>query len=134
VLVAVAGYARVEEEVPAAYLFSYDLLTDIALVAAAIAPGVSARSRRKARAQEQVRVLIAAEERREADRRRRGPASPALGIRAGASWSGAAGACRSLAVQRAARVMACMARAQYAAPAAREAATARAGLAGASQG
>ncbi|WP_336713146.1 sensor histidine kinase [Arthrobacter sp. USHLN218] len=71
VLVSVAAYARVEEGVPAAYLFSYDLLTDIALVAAAIALGVSVRSRREARAhQEQVRLLIAAEERREADRRR----------------------------------------------------------------
>jgi signal transduction histidine kinase len=71
VLVSVAGYARVEEGVPAAYLFSYDLLTDIALVAAAIALGVSVRSRRETRAhQEQVRVLVAAEERREADRRR----------------------------------------------------------------
>ncbi|MFE7630749.1 sensor histidine kinase [Kocuria sp. NPDC057446] len=70
VLVSVAAYFRVDEGLPAAYLVSYDLLTDVALVAAAIALGVSVRSRRELRAQqERLRALAAAEERREADRR-----------------------------------------------------------------
>lgn len=70
VLVSVAAYFRVEEGLPTSYLVSYDLLTDVALVAAAIALGVSVRSRRELRAhQERLRALAAAEERREADHR-----------------------------------------------------------------
>ncbi|NVC22605.1 sensor histidine kinase [Kocuria salina] len=70
VLVSVAAYFRVEEGLPASYLVSYDLLTDVALVAAAIALGVSVRSRRELRAhEERLRALAAAEERHEAERR-----------------------------------------------------------------
>lgn len=70
VLVSVAAYFRVDEGLPAAYLVSYDLLTDVALVAAAIALGVSVRARRELRAhQERLRALAAAEERHEAGRR-----------------------------------------------------------------
>lgn len=69
-LVVVAAYFRVEEGLPGSYLFSYDLLTDVALAAAAIALGVSVRARRDAREhQEQLRGLAAAEERNEAQRR-----------------------------------------------------------------
>lgn len=70
VLVSVAAYFRVDEGLPTTYLLSYDLLTDIALVAAAIALGVSVRSRRELRAhQERLRALAAADERHEAARR-----------------------------------------------------------------
>lgn len=70
VLISVAAYSRVEEGLPNSYLVSYDLLTDVALAAAAIALGVSVRARRDARAhQEQLRALTAAEERRETERR-----------------------------------------------------------------
>lgn len=70
VLVSVAAYFRVDEGLPVSYLVSYDLLTDIALVAAAVALGVSVRSRRELRVQqERLRALTAAEERREAERR-----------------------------------------------------------------
>nr|KHD96600.1 histidine kinase [Kocuria polaris] len=70
VLVSVAAYFRVDEGLPASYLVSYDLLTDVALVAAAIALGVSVRSRRETRDhQERLRASAAAEERREAERR-----------------------------------------------------------------
>ncbi|MEX5270695.1 sensor histidine kinase [Kocuria sabuli] len=70
VLVSVAAYFRVHEGLPTSYLVSYDLLTDVALVAAAVALGVSVRSRRELRAhQERLRALAAAEEHREADRR-----------------------------------------------------------------
>ncbi|MFF0990944.1 sensor histidine kinase [Kocuria nitroreducens] len=70
VLVSVAAYFRVDEGLPASYLVSYDLLTDVALVAAAVALGVSVRSRRELRAhQERLRALAAAEQRHAADRR-----------------------------------------------------------------
>lgn len=70
VLVSVAAFFRVDEGLPVAYLLSYDLLTDVALVAAAIALGVGVRSRRELRAHEEhLRALTAAAERREAERR-----------------------------------------------------------------
>ncbi|WP_413450399.1 sensor histidine kinase [Georgenia phoenicis] len=70
VLVSVAAYFRIREGMPAAYLLSYDLLTNVALVAAAVALGVSVRDRRAIRAhEERVRALIAAEHAREAERR-----------------------------------------------------------------
>lgn len=70
VLVSVAAYFRVQEGLPASYLISYDLLTDVALIAAAIALGVSVRSRRELRAQqERLRALTAAEQRHEIERR-----------------------------------------------------------------
>ncbi len=70
VLVAVAAFARLHEGLPAAYLYSYDLLTEIALAAAAIALGVSVRSRREIRAFEQrERRRRAADQRREAEQR-----------------------------------------------------------------
>ncbi|WP_113904248.1 MULTISPECIES: sensor histidine kinase [Brevibacterium] len=69
-LIAVAGYARLHEGLPAAYLYSYDLLTDIALAAAAIALAVSVRSRREIRAhEERERQRGIADQRREAQRR-----------------------------------------------------------------
>ncbi|MCC3301608.1 sensor histidine kinase [Arthrobacter sp. zg-Y895] len=69
-LVVVAAYFRVEEGLPGSYLFSYDLLTDVALAAAAIALGVSVRARGETRRhQERLRSLAAAEERNEARRR-----------------------------------------------------------------
>ncbi|MCV2489870.1 sensor histidine kinase [Geodermatophilus sp. YIM 151500] len=70
VLVAVAGWARVAEGLPTTYLLSYELLTNVALVAAAIALGVSVRARRETRSsQERLRELTAAEHAREAERR-----------------------------------------------------------------
>ncbi|MEX5257634.1 sensor histidine kinase [Kocuria arenosa] len=70
VLVSVAAYFRVDEGLPTTYLVSYDLLTDVALVAAAVALGVSVRSRRELRAhEERLRALATAEERHEAARR-----------------------------------------------------------------
>ena len=70
VLVAVAAVARVADGLPTTYLLSYELLTNVALVAAAIALGVSVRARRETRFhQEQLRALTAAEQAREAERR-----------------------------------------------------------------
>jgi signal transduction histidine kinase len=71
VLVAVAAVAQVAQGFEsAAYLLSYDLLTNVALVAAAIALGVSVRARRETRSsQERLRALTAAEQAREAERR-----------------------------------------------------------------
>jgi signal transduction histidine kinase len=70
VLVAVAAWARVYDGLPATYLLSYELLTNVALVAAAIALGVSARARREMRfAEGRLRALTAAEQVREAERR-----------------------------------------------------------------
>jgi signal transduction histidine kinase len=70
VLVTVAAYARVEEGLPTAYLFSYELLTNVALVATAIALGVSVRLRAEARFhQDRLREVMAAEQAREAAHR-----------------------------------------------------------------
>ena len=70
VLVTVAAYARVEEGLPTAYIFSYELLTNVALVATAIALGVSVRLRAEARFhQDQLREVMAAEQEREAEHR-----------------------------------------------------------------
>ncbi|MGY1644417.1 sensor histidine kinase [Geodermatophilus sp. SYSU D00703] len=70
VLVAVAAWARVAEGLPPTYLLSYELLTNVALAAAAIALGVSVRARREARvSQQRVRALAAAEQAREAEGR-----------------------------------------------------------------
>jgi signal transduction histidine kinase len=70
VLVAVAAWARVAEGLPTTYLLSYELLTNVALVAAAIALGVSVRARREARfSQQRLRALAAAEQAREAEGR-----------------------------------------------------------------
>ncbi|MFC4553929.1 sensor histidine kinase [Georgenia faecalis] len=69
-LVAVSVFALVEEGRPADYLFSYELLTNAALVAAAIALGVSVRSRREAREhQEQLHRVQVAEQERRAEQR-----------------------------------------------------------------
>lgn len=58
VLAAVAAYFRVHEGLPTAYLISYELITNVALIAAAIALGVSVRLRREARQQaEQIAAL-----------------------------------------------------------------------------
>jgi signal transduction histidine kinase len=70
VLVTVAAYARVEEGLPTAYIFSYEQLTNVALVATAIALGVSVRLRAEARFhQDQLREVMAAEQEREAEHR-----------------------------------------------------------------
>ncbi|WP_454043476.1 sensor histidine kinase [Cellulosimicrobium sp. Marseille-Q8652] len=70
VLVAVAAYFRVAEGQPVTYLYGYELVTNVALVAAAIALGVAVRLTRAAREQaERVRVLTAAEQAQAADRR-----------------------------------------------------------------
>ncbi|WP_307802667.1 sensor histidine kinase [Cellulomonas dongxiuzhuiae] len=70
VLVGVAAYFRIAEGLPASYLLSYELLTNVALVAAAVALGVSVRVRREARAdQERLRVAALAEQAAEAERR-----------------------------------------------------------------
>lgn len=65
VLVAVAAYYRIEEGQPAEYLYGYELLTNIALVAAAVALGVAVRVGRESRERaEQLRILTAAEQAR----------------------------------------------------------------------
>ena len=70
VLVTVAAYARVEEGLPTAYIFSYELLTNVALVATAIALGVSVRLRAEAQFhQDRLREVTAAEQEREAEHR-----------------------------------------------------------------
>lgn len=70
VLVAVAAYFRVAEGQPVTYLYGYELVTNVALVAAAIALGVAVRLTRAAREQsERVRLLTAAEQAQAADRR-----------------------------------------------------------------
>ncbi|EHR50265.1 signal transduction histidine kinase [Saccharomonospora marina XMU15] len=53
VLTAVAAYARIEEGLPTAYVASYEFLTNVALVAAAIAFGYSVHLRREARSQQE---------------------------------------------------------------------------------
>lgn len=70
VLVGVSAYFRVIEGQPTAYLYGYELVTNVALVAAAIALGAAVRLTREARAQAQrVRALTAAEQALAADRR-----------------------------------------------------------------
>ena len=70
VLVSVSAYFRIAEGLPTDYLLSYELLTNVALVAAAIALGVSVRSRRETRLhQEELRAVMAAEQVREAEHR-----------------------------------------------------------------
>ncbi len=70
VLVAVAAWARLDDGLPTAYLVSYELLTNVALVAAAIALGVSVRARRQMRSSEgRLRALTAVEQARDAERR-----------------------------------------------------------------
>ncbi|CAM3618430.1 sensor histidine kinase [Isoptericola cucumis] len=70
VLIAVATYFRVVDDDPAAALPAYDLVTNVALTAAAIALGVAVRLAREARERtEQVRALTAAEEASAAARR-----------------------------------------------------------------
>lgn len=61
VLTAVAAYFRVSEGQPTAYLISYELINNIALIAAAIALGVSVRLHRESRQQaERITALTAA--------------------------------------------------------------------------
>lgn len=68
VLVSVSAYARIRDGLPTDFLYSYEMLTNIALVAAAIALGVSVRSRREIRShQEKLRALTAARERQDAE-------------------------------------------------------------------
>ncbi len=70
VLVAVSGYFRIVDGQPTAYLYGYELVTNVALVAAAIALGVAVRLTRQARADaERVRVLAAAEQSLAAEQR-----------------------------------------------------------------
>jgi signal transduction histidine kinase len=70
VLVSVAAYFRIVEGLPTAYLLSYDLLTNVALAAAAIALGASVRARRATREHEaRLRALAAAEQAREGEHR-----------------------------------------------------------------
>lgn len=70
VLIAVATVALVHEGRPADYVVSYEMLTNVALAAAALALGVSVRARREARQhQEGLRRLQAAEQARLAEQR-----------------------------------------------------------------
>lgn len=70
VLLAVSAYFRIRDGQPASYLFGYDLLTNVALAAAAIALGVAVRLTREARAAtEEVRRLGEVERTLEAERR-----------------------------------------------------------------
>ncbi|PRX50940.1 signal transduction histidine kinase [Prauserella shujinwangii] len=70
VLTVVAAYARIDEGLPTAYVASYEFLTNVALVAAAIALGVSVRLRRETKAhQERLRALTALEQARAAENR-----------------------------------------------------------------
>jgi signal transduction histidine kinase len=62
-LVAVSAYFRISEGQPQSYLFSYELVTNIALIAAAIALGVAVRMQRETRLQQQRLDALAAAER-----------------------------------------------------------------------
>ncbi len=65
-LVVVAATALIHEGRPLDYLFSYELLTNVALVAAAIALGLSVRARREAREhQERLHRVLVAEQHRQ---------------------------------------------------------------------
>lgn len=68
VLVAVSAYFRISEGQPQSYLFSYELVTNMALIAAAIALGVAVRMQRETRLQQKrLDVLAAAERARHAE-------------------------------------------------------------------
>jgi signal transduction histidine kinase len=70
VLIAVSGYFRVEDGLPLSYLYGYEMLTNVALAAAAIALGAAVRLTHKEREHaERVRMLTEAEQAREAERR-----------------------------------------------------------------
>ncbi|WP_277207250.1 sensor histidine kinase [Isoptericola croceus] len=70
VLIVVATFFRVTDDDPSATLTVYDLVTNVALVAAAVALGVAVRLTRGARKHtEAVRALTAAEQARAADQR-----------------------------------------------------------------
>ncbi|SFJ71723.1 Signal transduction histidine kinase [Cellulomonas sp. KH9] len=70
VLVGVAAYFRIAEGLPVSYLLSYELLTNVALVVAAVALGESVRARRRSREdQERLRVAALAEQAADAERR-----------------------------------------------------------------
>lgn len=70
VLVSVAAYFRITEGLSGTYLVSYEFLTNVTLIAAAVALGVNVRMRREARAQqERLNALTAAEHARAAERR-----------------------------------------------------------------
>jgi signal transduction histidine kinase len=65
---AVSAYFRISEGQPQSYLFSYELVTNIALIAAAIALGVAVRMQRETRLQqERLDALAAAERARHAE-------------------------------------------------------------------
>jgi signal transduction histidine kinase len=68
VLVAVSAYFRISEGLPQSYLISYELVTNIALIAAGIALGVVVRMRRETRLQQdRLNALAAAERVRHAE-------------------------------------------------------------------
>lgn len=70
VLTAVAAFARIEEGLPTTYVASYEFLTNVALVAAAIAFGYSVHLRGEARAQqERLRALTELEQELAAENR-----------------------------------------------------------------
>ncbi|MFC7404502.1 sensor histidine kinase [Georgenia alba] len=70
VLIGVSAYFRVVEGQPTSYLYGYELLTNVALVAAAVALGVAVRLTREAREHaERIAALTAAEQERAADQR-----------------------------------------------------------------
>ncbi|MPV38091.1 sensor histidine kinase [Georgenia subflava] len=70
VLVVVSAFFRVDEGQPTSYLYSYELITNVALIAAAIALGISVRASRVSREhQERLRVVMAAEQAQAAERR-----------------------------------------------------------------
>ncbi|WP_208012639.1 sensor histidine kinase [Cellulomonas shaoxiangyii] len=70
VLVGVAAYFRIDEGLPTSYLLSYELLTNVALVVAAVALGVSVRVRRRSRDdQERLRAAALAEQQAQAEQR-----------------------------------------------------------------
>ncbi|TNC18318.1 sensor histidine kinase [Georgenia sp. 311] len=72
VLVSAAAVALVEEGRPLDYLVSYEMLTNVALVATAVTLGASIRARREARRhQEQLHRVVLAEQAREAEQRLR---------------------------------------------------------------
>jgi len=72
VLVSAAAVALVEEGRPLDYLVSYEMLTNVALVATAVTLGASVRTRREARRhQEQLHQVVLAEQAREAEQRLR---------------------------------------------------------------
>ena len=63
VLVAVSAYFRISEGQPQSYLFSYELVTNLALIAAGIALGVVVRMQRETRLQQERLNALAASER-----------------------------------------------------------------------